>query len=106
MAEFAAAAAPVLLAVFDGPLLRRQAEAVERLAADLAEYHLRGAGQTTPAFSDMNITVGSAESFFPKGSQTLSLSPGLGPWKEQMLPRGDLCWHTAGRWAEGWWGQT
>lgn len=40
VAEFAAPAAPVLLALLHGTLLRREAEAVERLAADLTKYHL------------------------------------------------------------------
>lgn len=40
MAELAASAAPVLLALLHGTLLRRKAEAVEWLAADLTKYHL------------------------------------------------------------------
>lgn len=44
VAEFAAPAAPVLLALLHGTLLRREAEAVERLTADLTKYHLRERG--------------------------------------------------------------
>lgn len=40
VAEFAAPAAPVLLALLHGTLLGREAEAVERLAADLTKNHL------------------------------------------------------------------
>lgn len=44
MTEFAAPAAPVLLVLLSWTLLRREAETVERLAADLTEYHLTEAG--------------------------------------------------------------
>lgn len=50
MTELAAPAAPVLLVLLLGALLGREAETVERLAADLAENHLvsafTGAQQT------------------------------------------------------------
>lgn len=42
MTEFAAPAAPVLLVLLLGAFLWREAETVERLTADLAEYHLWG----------------------------------------------------------------
>jgi len=38
--EFAAPATPVLLGLLLGTLIRCEAETVERLTADLAEYHL------------------------------------------------------------------
>lgn len=40
MAELAAPAAPVLLALLHGTLLGREAKAVERLTADLTKDHL------------------------------------------------------------------
>ena len=49
MAELAAPAAPVLLVLLLGALLRQEAEVVERLAADLAVDQLAGTdgdGQT------------------------------------------------------------
>ena len=44
MTELAAPAAPVLLVLLLGALLGQEAEAVERLAADLAEDQLTGQG--------------------------------------------------------------
>lgn len=44
MTEFAAPAAPVLLVPLPRTLLRRKAETVERLAADLTENHLMEVG--------------------------------------------------------------
>lgn len=38
--EFTAPAAPVLLVLLEGAFLRREAETVERLTADLTEDHL------------------------------------------------------------------
>lgn len=54
VAEFAAPAAPVLLALLHGTLLRREAEAVERLAADLTKYHLR---ERRDQFSHTGVNV-------------------------------------------------
>lgn len=55
MAEFAAPAAPVLLVLLPRALLWREAETVERLAADLTEYHLMGVGDNRRVvYSDVN----------------------------------------------------